>query len=117
MKKFTNIVVLAGAALCLGAPGALAQQVEPAPVFVFDVQRVALHDEGNITSIHDRLIDEARGYCGGIVATESVEYPVCVEAMVTHVVNELDHPALTEAHEAAIRAQSGRWQAVAYNAG
>jgi len=43
MKKFTNIVVLAGAALCLGAPGALAQQVEPAPVFVFDVQRVALH--------------------------------------------------------------------------
>ncbi|KPP81310.1 MAG: hypothetical protein HLUCCA04_09985 [Oceanicaulis sp. HLUCCA04] len=117
MKKFTSIVVLAGAALCLGAPATLAQEIEPTPVFVFDVERVALQDEGNIRSIHDRLVVEARDYCGGIVAAESVEYPVCVEAMVTHVVDELDHPALTEAHEAAIRAQSGRWQAVAYNAG
>lgn len=117
MMKFTRAALAVGAALCTGAPVTMAQPVAPTPVFVFDVERSALHDEGNIMSIHDRLVDEARTYCRDIVPLESVEYPVCVESMVSHVINELDHTPLTHAHEDAIRAEAGRWHAVAHNAG
>lgn len=114
--KFEQFALAAAASLAIGA-AASAQQTHNVPVFEFDVERVTLHDESNTAGIYARLVSEAGEYCGGIIAPESVEYPVCVEAMVTHVVSELDHAPLAQLHHAAGRARAPRQQAVAYNAG
>ncbi|MFC4725514.1 UrcA family protein [Glycocaulis abyssi] len=112
--KFEQFALAAAASLAMGA-AASAQQVHNVPVFEFDVERAALHDEANTAGIYARLVSEAGEYCGGIVAPESVEYPVCVGTMVSHVINELDHAPLARFHDGAEYAP--RQQAVAYNAG
>lgn len=114
--KFEQFALAALASLAISAV-ASAQQTHNVPVFEFDVERVALHDEANTASIYARLVSEAGEYCGGIVARESVEYPVCVEAMVTLVVTELDHAPLAQLHGAATQARAPRQQAMAYPAG
>lgn len=115
--KLTRTLLTGCAVLGLSAAAAYADQPAGTPFFVFDVERVALHDASNTMSIYERLVSEAGAYCSDIVARESVEYPVCVDTMVTHVVDELGHAPLTRVHEAAASGRDGRQQAVAYNAG
>ncbi|GGH08135.1 MAG TPA: hypothetical protein DF715_16205 [Oceanicaulis sp.] len=114
--KLEQFALAAAATLAMGAV-ASAQQAHNVPVFEFDVERVALQDESNTASIYFRLVSEAGDYCAGIVAPESVEYPVCVQAMVTHVVEELAHAPLDRFHESAMGPRRPYQQAVAYNAG
>lgn len=115
--KFSAILVSAGAALAVSMAAAAAQPPGETPHFVFNVERAVLQDEASTVSVYTRLVGEAQSYCGDIVARESVEFPVCVHAMVTHVINELGHAPLARLHDTARAAGPDYRQAVAFNAG
>lgn len=115
--KLKGIFAAAGAAMMMTAASAIAQQAADVPVFEFNVERVALQDDTNTHAIYERLVTEAGAYCNTVVPVASVEFPVCIETMVTHVVGELEHAPLTRLHEARLQARQQPQQAVAFNAG